>query len=124
MHPDGHDYSDAEILSYFDQKYEQSSKGDYYIRGFQPVSQKTVLTDWKKIIHSVPAVLREAVREAQGECWRYSAQAVSMMRALGWKWSEGRGLGKARNGRFEPVMSGRGQAGTSFGLGYKGPEAR
>ena len=58
------------LLNYRDQQYgyEQSSTGDYYIRGIAaPVKPGTILKDWHAIIKRTPASLRDAVREPQGE---------------------------------------------------------
>jgi hypothetical protein len=117
---DGTDYTDADILEYFDARYEQSSRGDYYLKqGLYPAKPASILKDWHAILNDTPRSLLDAVREDQGETWRYSDAAVGMMRALGWR--PGDGLGKTKQGRKEPIDLGKRRRSDTGGLGYSGP---
>ena len=116
----GAEYTDAEVLSYFDKKYESSSKGDYYVPGRLPLKPATILKDYRAIVRAVPHALHDALRGMDDELWRYSEQARRAMRQMGWR---GGGLGAQGQGREAPVRAADGQTNT-HGLGFGGRKKR
>ena len=114
---DGTPYTDDEIIAYFETRYEQSSKGDFYIPGFQPVKRATILKDWHNILKHIPRALLEALEGDQGETWRYSAKAKRIMSNMGWR--VGTGAGKHSDGRREPIVADTARASNGRGLGFR-----
>lgn len=74
-----------------------------------------LLKEWEKIISTIPEYIRRAARGDPLE-WRYSAQAQSMMSALGW--TPGLGLGPTLSGRPTIVEAGMGNE-NHEGLGLR-----
>ena len=98
---DGSAWTDDEILEYFEERFEQSSRGDFYVSSDRlPVTRKAALKNWHAVLGDLPERLRSALREDQGELWRYSKKALTIMKSMGWK---GGGLGRHEDGRSEPV---------------------
>lgn len=63
--PDGSDWIDAEILEYFEERYEQSSKGDFYIPGRLPLTQRSALKNWHAVLEGLPDRLRDALHSVR-----------------------------------------------------------
>ena len=118
--PDGTDYTDVEILSYFDQRYHQTSDGGYWIRS-KRVTAHTILRSCgtrscgKSPSHCYRRCARRQTPPPEREEWRYGTLAGEMMRAMGWK---GGGIGRHENGRIEPVSAGKPLT-PRAGLGYQ-----
>ena len=107
--PDGTFYTPSEILSYFDDKYETSKRGDYYVKALRmPLAKAKVLKDWFLILKQVPQGLWRAItRRALPEEWRYSTQSVRMMETAGWT---GGGIGRREDGIDTPPSASQKEA--------------
>ena len=84
---DGTSYSDTDLLTEAEDKYECSSRGDFYIRHMHyPVKPASLLKSWRDISQAVPAALLDVLshKHATPEMWRYSKAAQSMMHSMGW----------------------------------------
>ena len=82
--PDGTFYSRSEIMSYFENAYEESSRGDFYVKGRLPLSRDSVWKDWTAILKWVPHDLWRAITlQTQAEEWRYSTQSLNAMERMG-----------------------------------------
>ena len=113
---DGTEYSDSEILSYFDLNFHQSETGAYWILG-KRVSKATILRNWHAIIRAIPDRLAEALRNRDSgpeEIWRYSRQAYAIIQRMGWM---GGGIGKHGSGASDPLEVGRPRP-PGLGLGH------
>ena len=101
---DGSAYTADDILSYPAQLYTAATGGGYWV-GNKIWDETAIVRDWARIMRQVPEALRKAARgKTHPQEWRYSAQAVSMMRNMGWS---GGGLGPKGEGITEPIPAGR-----------------
>ena len=102
----GRDYTDEEIISFFDMRYYRDSAEVGFWVGNKILKFAEILKDWKKITSAIPTkALRAAKGEIYSEAWRYSDQAIQMMEKMGWK--PGGGLGKHGEGRRELIATPR-----------------
>ena len=93
-------YTDEEILQYFDARYHWASEGGYWV-GRKVWKTDAILKDWHRICNAVPRDISLAARGVQHpEEWRYSREAVAIMERMGWT---GGGLGPTEEGREDPV---------------------
>ena len=115
---DGTEYSDAEILSYFDLNFHQSRTGAYWILG-REVTRATVLRNWRALTRAIPERMAEVLRNKGStpeEVWRYSREAYAIIRKMGW---DGGGIGKTGSGVSAPLAVGRPRP-PGLGLGHSG----
>ena len=98
----GDDYTDAEILTYFDREFNTTSEGDFLATGGKILTRQQALGNWNAIVRLVPNAIREAARGTmtaiEREAWRYGP-ALQMMRRMRW---QGGGLGPSEQGRPFP----------------------
>ena len=91
---DGTDYTQREILSYFDEHFETTDSGDYLTSGGGVLKRAHAAKSWRQIIGAIPDAIPEAARGArttiEEEGWRYGPHAMKFMHAMGWR---GGGLG-------------------------------
>ena len=111
---DGSDYSSAEIQAEIEHRLHTEGDNVKVARGVW-TTVNALLKEWKKIISTIPEYIRRAARGHPLE-WRYSAQAQSMMSALGW--TPGLGLGPSLSGRPTIVEAGTGNV-KRKGLGLR-----
>ena len=115
--PDGKDFTQADILSYFDKEYYSALDGGYWVLGklWKPAA---IISDWRKIRDAIPKGLKQAIHDStspdSNNLWRYSAQSVALMHKMGWR--DG-GLGRHRDGIAEPLSHGRPRP-QQLGLGH------
>ena len=78
------EYTDEEILSYFDTKFRATSdeKGWWIPREINPLKRAAALKSWKAVLKQVPAHLRDALGKEPGELWRYSSESRKMMEKM------------------------------------------
>ena len=113
---DGSEFSEAEILSYFDETFHKSKSGAYWIL-FKQITPASILRNWRAILGVIPARMKKALlgqTDHWEEGWRYSVASNNMMKIMGWLQG---GLGKREEGISTPLQVGRPRQ-PGLGLGH------
>ena len=85
---DGSDYTDADIVGYFDAALPQYANHYYKVGPQEYVSQTKLLDEWKSIRRSVPQDLQDALTRSTSAPGVYSAVARKLMAAAGWTYGQ------------------------------------
>ena len=98
---DGTPWPDETLLDFIDERLEQDTRGDWYIHKNRTGTfrRAAALKDWHRMVSKVPSALHAAACADQGELWRYSDAARSMMKNMGWQ-----GGALRRGGLVEPIV--------------------
>ena len=99
---DGSEFTEDEILSYFDETFNQSESGAYWILN-SLVTRASIIKNWRTILRAIPEALAKALKKITDDTkeeWRYSSTSVAIIKAMGWL---GRGLGKEEQGITSPI---------------------